>query len=120
MKDNLYIVFPQAKLLALREEGIKLDFSDLALIEYVAWARGSNTMLKHYEEETNMTFVWISHKKMLEDMPFMDIKESALKKKLNKLCQVGLLDYKLFANKKGRGTRAYYTLTYKCEELKET
>lgn len=118
MKDILYINFPQNKLLNLWKEGTKLDFTDLALLEYIEWARGSSKMLKYYEEESNKNFVWINHNKLLDDVPFFDIKESALKKRLNRLCQVGLLEYKLFSNKGGRGTRAYYTLSEKCEDLK--
>lgn len=118
MKDILYINFPQKKLLDLWKEGTKLDFTDLALLEYIEWARGSSKMLKYYEEESNKNFVWINHNKLLDDVPFFDIKESALKKRLNRLCQVGLLEYKLFSNKGGRGTRAYYTLSEKCEDLK--
>lgn len=112
MKNNI-MGFDQEKLLKLET---KIDLSDLMLLDYIQFALARPGMI-HEVDDNGISYVWLSHSKILEDLPLLDIKESMLKKRLSKLTDVGLITSLKFANKANKGTRSYYTITIKCEEL---
>lgn len=108
--------FNQAKVMELSNTmNTKIDIEDLMLLTYIQTAAGSTTMLKHLED--NKVFVWLSHSKILEDLPILNIKEDMLKKRLAKLVELGLVETKKLANEKLRGSRSYYCITELCETL---
>lgn len=115
--------FNQAKLIELQKESdgkiLKLDMTDVMLLEYIQFAL-SRPSMRHKTDDNNQPYVWISHKKILEDLPILDIKDNMLKKRLNKLTELGLIKSMVFANENCRGSRAYYTITELCESLKYT
>ena len=115
--------FNQAKLIELQKESggkiLKLDMTDVMLLEYIQLAP-SRPSMKHKTDDNNQSYVWISYKKILEDLPILDIKDNMLKKRLNKLTELGLIKSMVFANENCRGSRAYYTITELCESLKYT
>jgi hypothetical protein len=103
-----------------QEELIKydVDMSDVLLLDYIQKALSQPSMIKVTEGE--QPYVWLCHSKILEDLPILNIKESMLKKRLANLIDIGLIDSVVLANTSGRGSRTYYTITNKFEELQFT
>jgi len=97
---------------------LSLDLTDLAILQYIADASASPKMQKLKENETDLVYVWISHKHLLEDLPILHIKDSMLNKRIKHLIDLELLDSKVVANNKSRGSKAYYAITEKCVDLK--
>ena len=109
--------FNQEKLLLFQQsEGLKLDMNDLLLMDYVQKALSQPKMIKTSDEE-NQPYVWLSHKKILEDIPFLNIGEDMLKKRIKKLIDLKLIKSMVIANDVCKGTRAYYTITELFESL---
>ena len=107
--------FSQEKLVELQKSGVQIDTTDLILMKYVKDAIASPSMVKTFENE--QPYVWLAHQHILEDLPFMDIQEQMLKKRIKKLIDGGLLKSIVLANGKCRGTRAYYGITELFESL---
>ena len=103
-----------------QEELVKydIDMSDVLLLDYIQKALSQPSMTKTVENE--QPYVWLCHSKILEDLPILNIKESMLKKRLANLVDIGLIDSIVLANTSGRGSRTYYTITRKFEELQFT
>ena len=100
-----------------QEELIKydIDMSDVLLLDYIQKAISQPSMIKTFEDE--QPYVWLQHEKILNDLPILNIKESMLKKRLSKLVEIGLIKTVNYANRNGRGSRAYYTITESFEAL---
>lgn len=101
-----------------QEELVKqgLDLADTLLLDYVYNACVSPT-LKKTHDENDQPHVWLQHKKLLEDLPIIGIGEEALKKRLYKLIDKGMLS-SMVKNDEIRGRRTYYTITVNCERLR--
>jgi hypothetical protein len=74
--------------------------------------------MKHKIENDN-SYVWISHSKILEDLPILDIGSDRLKRILKHLVDVGLVETTKSLSEM-KGTRTYFKITEKCEQLKYT
>lgn len=116
--------FDQEKVLQVQKDKIdnkgkittlKLDMTDLMLLDYIHYASGSPRMSKKLKN--NLVYVWLYHKKILEDLPILDIKENMLKKRLSKLVYLEMVDTITVADEHTRGSRSYYAITDKCESL---
>lgn len=94
----------------------KLDTRDLLLLDYIINAI-ANPMMEHEMDANNNTYVWLSHSKILSDLPILDIKEDMFKKALKKLVDLGLLQTIRKHNAHGRGSKTYYGITVKCNDL---
>lgn len=92
-----------------------IDMSDVLLLDYIQKAVSQPSMIKTFEDE--QPYVWLQHEKILNDLPILNIKESMLKKRLSKLVEIGLIKTVNYANRNGRGSRAYYTITESFEAL---
>lgn len=104
-----------------QEELIKynVDMTDVLLLDYIQRALAQPSMHKTVDED-NQPYVWLQHKKILEDLPILDIKENMLKKRLSKLVELNLIKHINIANNQGRGSRTYYTITELFESLQLT
>lgn len=117
---NSILGFSQAKVMNLtREENgktIKLDMDDLLLLNYIQNALSRHSM-EHISDEYGITYIWLKHSKILEDLPILNFGLQMLKKKLDKLVWFGLITATILRNKSGKGSKAYYTITPEVEKL---
>ena len=93
-----------------------LNLEDLLLIDYV-WDMVASPTMQHIFEN-GLTYVWIRHDKILSDLPILNISNRSLINYLNKLKDIGLLDVKTVHDETSRGSKSYYAITERCEELK--
>lgn len=102
-----------------QEECMKLELSmnDLLLLDYIQKAIASPTM-KHAYTGNEVPCVWLCHKKILEDLPILNIGNDRLKRYLTKYVELGLL-IRTTQNKGVNGTRTYYGITEKFESLQK-
>lgn len=112
MRDSI-LGFSQEKLIQY-----DVDMTDVLLLDYIQKALSQPSMIKIFENR--QPYVWLNHSKILEDLPILNIKESMLKKRLSKLISIELIAFVTVANSCGRGSRSYYTITNKFEELQNT
>jgi hypothetical protein len=110
--------FNQEKLIQLQTDDIKLDMTDILLMDYIQKAISQPSMLKIIKDE--QAYVWLNHSKILEDLPILNIKENMLRKHISKLIQLNLIKGESISSNKGRGSRAYYTITEVFESLQNT
>lgn len=96
-----------------------LTIKDLLLLDYIINAVASPSM-EHELDDNKNTYVWLKHSKVLEDLPLLDVKEDMLKKMLKKLSDLELIQSIQKRIKGLRGTKSFYGITQKCEELKNT
>ena len=101
--------FNQEKLLSIQTDELRLDVSDVLLMDHIQRALSSPKMLKIFEG--GQPYVWLQHKKILEDLPILNIKERMLQYRIEKLEKLGLIKSKSYANNNCRGSRTYYTIT---------
>lgn len=87
-----------------------LTMDDLLLMDYIQRA-AANPSMKHHNKYS--LYVWLSHEKILQDLPILNISKETLKKHLKKLVDLELLDRAVISNDKNRGSKAYYGLTDK-------
>lgn len=93
-----------------------IDVMDLLLLDYIYNAIASPSMAHIVED--NVCYVWLQHSKIHSDLPILQISEERLKKRIKKLVDLQLLQSKQIFNSKLRGSRAYYAITKKCENLR--
>lgn len=73
------------------EKTIKIDCTDLVILRW---------LVDFYPNMKKMTidgkeYVWLTHKKMLEDLPLLDITKRACIERMQKLVEFEILEYKL-------------------------
>jgi uncharacterized phage protein (TIGR02220 family) len=73
------------------EKTIKIDCTDLVILRW---------LVDFYPNMKKMTvdgkeYVWLAHKKMLEDLPLLDITKRACIERMQKLVEFEILEYKL-------------------------
>lgn len=95
---------------------IGLNIKQLHLLNYIYDAIASPSMCHIVEDD--VAYVWLQHEKLLEDLPILEIGERALVKHLSELKSLGLIQTKNVANSRLSGSRCYYAITPKCEELR--
>lgn len=95
---------------------LNLTIKDILILQYIREALASPSM-QHITDDNDIAYVWLLHDKVLEDLPILDINTRSLIGYLNKLKDMGLISVLSLHDKKGRGTKSYYTITSKCEEL---
>ena len=95
------------------ELGLKTD--DLLILDYIIRANGTPNM--HHIVDDSISYVWLSHKKIHEDLPILNMAESTLKNKLSELKKLGLIDSKQVQNTIGRGSQTFYSVTERTIEM---
>lgn len=80
----------------------KIDCTDLVILR---WFVDFYPNMKKINID-NREYAWISHRKLLEDLPIIDINKRSFIERMKKLVDFGILDYQLI--KKG-GTFSVYT-----------
>lgn len=94
----------------------KLDLTDLLILDYIIRANG-NPIMHHILDDSDVAYVWLSHDKIQEDLPILNITEGTLKNRLTDLKQRGFINSKQLTRATGRGSKAYYSVTEYTIEL---
>ena len=87
----------------------KLTLNDLLLLDYIIRANG-NPKMKHIVQD-DVSYVWLSHSKLREDLPILNIGEGTLKNWLSELESMGFIQSKQVAESGRKGSRTYYAIT---------
>lgn len=93
-----------------------LTVEDLLLIDYV-WDMIASPTMQHLIDD-GIPYVWLQHDRILSDLPILNISNRSLINYLNKLKDLGLLAVKTVHCEGLRGSKSYYAITEKCEELR--
>ena len=107
--------FNQQSVIDLNED---IDMEDLLLLDYVYNAIASPSMFHIVED--NIVYVWLQHDKILQDLPILNVSRDRLKRRIKKLVDIQLLKTKQVYDTGIRGSKAYYSITSKCEGLRYT
>ena len=82
---------------------IQIDCTDLVILRwFVDFFPNMNRIIIDNEE-----YAQLSHSKMIEDLPILDISKASLIERMQKLVEFEILDYK-FIKQNGKGTYSYY------------
>lgn len=100
--------FNQQQALAL-----DLDIIDIVLMDYIQRANGAPDM-KHVVID-DISYVWLSHNKIHEDLPILNLPEGTLKNRLLNLKKKGMV--MSTSVKLHTGTMTYYSLTVDATSL---
>lgn len=96
---------------------LNLSVNDLLLLNYIQTAH-ANPKMKHIVVD-EVSYVFLSHSKIHEDIPILSYTEGTLKNKLLQFKKQNILDSQLHKTPTG-GTMAYYSLTkFATEQLFE-
>jgi len=95
---------------------LNLDLIDVLLMYYVMLACGSPDMYhmvveSDFYDEPNIVLTWLSHKKIVEDLPILRLSEPTIRNRLSNLKSIGFIVSETVHNRKGRGSRTYYGLS---------
>lgn len=90
--------------LAVKHE---LSVNDLLLLQYIMYANGSPNM--EHTMDYNVSYVWLSHAKISEDLPILNYTEGTLRNKLSELKKKGLIQSISIPFTKG--SKTYYSIT---------
>lgn len=93
-----------------------LNMNEVLLLDYIYNAVASPTM-QHFLQD-GISYVWINHNKILEDLPILDISNDRLKRLLKHLVDENLINAIHKTVGRGSGSKSYYNITEKCEQLK--
>ena len=93
-----------------------LGLEDILLLDYIWDMEGSPTM-QHILYD-GVPYVWLMHDRILSDLPILNISNRSLINYLNKLKDKELLDVRVVHNDSLRGSKSFYAITKKCEELR--
>lgn len=91
-----------------------LNMNEVLLLDYIYNAVASPTMI--HKIDNDISYVWLNHKKVLEDLPILNIGEDRLKRVLQHLLELHLIQS--IKEIHGKGSRSYYCITKECEELR--
>lgn len=100
-----------------QEDAIELGLTtdDLLILDYIIRANGTPNM--HHIISDEVSYVWLSHQKIHEDLPILNITEGTLKNKLLHLKNLGLIQSKQIASSSGRGSKTFYSVTMTCVDM---
>ena len=90
-----------------------LDLTDLMLLQYILMANGTPDM-KHIIKD-DVSYVWLSHSKIHEDLPILNITEGTLRNKLMSLKKNGWIISETVRTSVGATT--YYSISLKAMSL---
>ena len=85
-----------------KEKTIQIDCTDLVILR---WFVDFYPNMKKISVD-GREYAWLTHKKLLDDLPLLDITKRACIERMQKLVEFGILDYKLL---KDGGTFSLYT-----------
>lgn len=91
---------------------LKLDVNDLLILRWFVDFYHSGSMIKMTANQKE--YAWVNYSKVLEDIPILSMKKTALSRRLAKICDAGILEHETL---KQGGTYSLYRLTSKYEEL---
>lgn len=91
----------------------KLDLTDLMLLQYIMIANGTPDMKHVVKGDTS--YVWLSHAKIQEDLPILNIAEGTLRNKLSDLKKNDWIVSETVRTSKGATT--YYSISIKAMSL---
>ena len=91
-----------------------LNMNEVLLLDYIYNAVASPTMI--HKIDNDISYVWLNHKKVLEDLPILNIGEDRLKRILQHLLELHLIQS--IREIHGKGSRSYYCITKECQELR--
>lgn len=97
-----------------------LDVIDLLILQQISYAQSNPNTYKYLNETTNNAEAWISHAKLLEDLPILRITEGTLKNRLTELRKKELIVSTTKANPNLNGTKTFYAITEKTHEMMYT
>lgn len=100
-----------------RLTGTGLDMVDMMIIHYIIFSSSSTDMLHETKDKRNYT--WINHDKFKEDLPFLELTEPTLRRRLVKLKESGMIDSIVISNEM-KGKRTYYGITPYCDSLRKS
>lgn len=95
-----------------------MTVQDLFILEYILLANGSSKM-KHIVKD-DVPYVWLQHKKILEDLPILNVTPDYLKNYIQKLKDKGWIQSDTIHLGKGRGSSTYYRVTDEIEQMHYT
>lgn len=94
---------------------LTLNVQDIVLLDYIVRAFPAKK-LQHIKDD-GVSYVWLQHDHIIEDLPILRVAKPRLKQMLAKLKDMNLLTCRNYANKKAKGSRAYYAITESCFKL---
>lgn len=94
-----------------------LTIEDLLLLDYI-WDMIASPTMQHIVDNGFTPYVWLQHDRILADLPILNISNRSLINYLNKLKDLGLLTVKIIHSENLRGSKSYYAITERCEELR--
>lgn len=97
-----------------------LDVIDLMILKQISYAQSNPKTLKHLNEDTNNAEAWISHAKLLEDLPILKITEKTLRNRLTELRKKELIVSTTKTNPNLNGTKTFYAITEKTHDMMYT
>ncbi len=84
----------------------QIDIIDDVIIAYIVdWARSDYAMTMHYKDGE---YVWIDYQYLLNQIPDLKIGYYGLKKRLRRLCEIGVFDRKTEYHKKNGHRATFY------------
>lgn len=101
-----------------QEKLIKYDLSmnEILILDYIYNAQAS-THMEHMIKD-GITYTWIYHSKLMEDLPILNIKEDRLKQVIRHLVDLGLIQRVRTTREVFSGSRSYYGITRLCEDMR--
>jgi len=105
--------FNQQALLDYPYGTIKME--DVLLLNYI-WNAAPSPSLQHIIRD-GRSYVWLKHDKILEDLPILNISADRLKRRMQRLLDLQLIEKVTVSNDNVRGTKVYYGLTINAENL---
>ena len=90
---------------------------DMMIIHYIIFSSSSTDMFHETKDKRNYT--WINHDKFREDLPFLELTEPTLRRRLVKLKESGMIDSIVISNEM-KGKRTYYGITPYCDSLRKS
>lgn len=99
---SIYIFIDQGK---LRPWFGKIDGIDAIIISYIVnWKKSGNAETRYCKKGE---YIWIGYKALLRQLPILNIKYTALRDRLGKLCDIGVFDRKFLYRANGNKATFY-------------
>ena len=83
-----------------------LNMNDLILLDYIQKAVTSYK-LEHITDEYGISYVWLNHKKILADLPILNVGEQRLAEMLTRLVDFQLITVTIVRDANYRGSKSY-------------
>lgn len=98
---------------------LSVDVIDLLIVKELADFMNRTIIIKHTIEDK--TFFSIRYDAILEDLPILNIKKQALRDRIDKICELGIIEKKVVRNETGSWTafrmgKLYEQLKYSTQE----